>query len=160
MTTPAKTYPVRVETRPAKRVAYMRHVGPYREIGPTFRRFMEWAGRHGLFGPGTQVLGMAYDNPDVTPASQLRYDACVTVGDDFQPEGEVGVQTIPAGEFAIARLRGSYEELAKVYKHLNAVWLPASGRKPANGPMVEIYLNSPATVPEAELLTDVCMRLA
>src|SRR5260370_18225689 len=88
MTTPAKTYDVRIEKFPPRRVAYMRHIGPYVEVGPTFQKFMAWAGAHGLFGPDTLAIGIGHDNPATTPAEKLRYDACVTVGDDFKPEGE------------------------------------------------------------------------
>src|SRR5262249_53835150 len=49
---------VRVRTLPPRRVAFVRHVGPYNEVGPTFGRFMAWAGPRGLLGPATQVLGV------------------------------------------------------------------------------------------------------
>jgi AraC family transcriptional regulator len=159
MTTPAKTYDVRIEKFPPRRVAYMRHIGPYMEVGPTFQKFMAWAGAHGLFGPNTLVLGIGHDNPATTPAEKLRYDACVTVDDNFKPEGEVGVQTLAGGEYGVARLRGSYEELALVYHYLFEIWLPTSGRVMAPAPPFEIYVNSPAMVPEEDLLTDVCVLL-
>ncbi len=160
MTTPAKTYDVRIEKFPPRRVAYMRHIGPYVEVGPTFQKFMAWAGAHGLFGPDTLAIGIGHDNPATTPAEKLRYDACVTVGDDFKPEGEVGVQTLSGGEYAVARLRGPYADLPHVYHHLCEVWLPASGRAAGPAPPFEVYLNSPGMVREEDLFTDVCVLLA
>ena len=74
-----------------RRVAFLRHVGPYQAVGPTFQRLAGWAGSRGLFGPGTLMLGICHDDPDVTPADKIRYDCCITVDDRFQPEGEVGV---------------------------------------------------------------------
>ena len=64
----AATYDVRIEDVPPRRVAFIRHVGPYQECGPVFQRMMAWAGRHGLFGPGTMILGIGHDDPEVTPA--------------------------------------------------------------------------------------------
>ena len=121
---------------------------------------MAWVGTHGLFGPATQVLGICHDNPDVTPPDQLRYNCAVTVGQSFQPEGDVGVQTIAAGDFAIATFRRPYEELPHVYRHLYATWLPTSGRKLGNGPPLEVYHNAPGMVQREDLLTDVCIPLA
>ena len=80
------------------RVAFMRHVGPYNEVGQTWQRFCQWVGMRGLFGPDTKMLGISHDDPDVTPADKLRYDACVVVGEQLQPEGDVGVQQVAGGE--------------------------------------------------------------
>src|SRR5260370_22689751 len=53
MTTPTKTYHVRLEKIPPRRVAYMRHIGPYVGVGPTVQKFIARAGAPGLFGPAT-----------------------------------------------------------------------------------------------------------
>src|SRR5262245_32825920 len=67
----AKEYPLRVEACPERRVAFVRHVGPYGEVGPTFGRFMGWVGQRGLLGPGTMVLGICHDGPEVTAPDKL-----------------------------------------------------------------------------------------
>src|SRR5262249_28604913 len=97
---------VRVETFPARRVAFMRHVGPYRRAGDTGAKLRAWAAPGGLVGPETLAIGVAHDDPDVTPADKVRYDACLTVGDSFVPEGEVGAQEVGGGEYAITTHRG------------------------------------------------------
>ena len=56
MTTTAVAFPVRVEKVPERRVAFLRHVGPYTECGPTFQKLGMWAGPRGLFGPGTPTF--------------------------------------------------------------------------------------------------------
>ncbi len=66
MTAEAIARDVRIETLPPRRIAFIRHVGPYDTAGPTFGRLMAWAGQRSLFGPGTLVLGVCHDDPDVT----------------------------------------------------------------------------------------------
>lgn len=151
---------VNVENFTPRRVAFMRHIGPYQDVGATWQRLMAWAGPRGIFGPDTQMLGLAYDNPQVTPADKLRYDACVTVGAGVQPQGEVGVQEIAGGDYAVALHVGPYEQLHHTYSRLFGQWLPASGRAPRDLPCVERYLNSPMNASPEQLQTQVCVPIS
>ena len=56
------------------KVVFLRHPGPYSEVGSTWGRLLAWAGRKGLLGPGIRMLGIVYDDPDITPAEKVRYD--------------------------------------------------------------------------------------
>ncbi len=159
MATLSTTPEVRIRTIEPMRVAFMRHVGPYQGVGPTFERFMAWAWQHGLFGPNTLVLGLYPDDPRITPADKLRCDCCITVGDDFRAEGEVGVQTIEGGEYAVATHRGPFEQLGAVYDWLYGTWLPSSGREPRHAPPFEVYRNSPQQVAPEDLLTEIYLPL-
>jgi AraC family transcriptional regulator len=160
MTAETSPHEVRVDTLPPRRVAFLRHVGPYQAVGPTFGRLAGWAGPRGLFGPGTLMLGICHDDPDVTPADKIRYDCCITVDDRFQPEGEVGVQTVAGGEYAVLTHRGPYERLNESYRWLYGTWLPTSGREPGHAPPFEVYRNSPGDVAPEDLLTEICVPLA
>jgi len=155
----ATTDDIRVRNIESMRVAFVRHVGPYEEVGEAFQRFLEWVGRRGLFGPDTKVLGIGHDDPHITPADKLRFDCCVTVGEDFQPEGEVGVQTVGGGEYAVLTHRGPSEQLGECYRLLYGTWLPASGREPRHEPPFEVYHNSPANTSAEDLLTDIYVPL-
>lgn len=44
----------------------------------------------------------------MTPPDKIRYDACCVVDDGFEPSGEVGVQTIQAGDYAMTTHFGPY----------------------------------------------------
>jgi AraC family transcriptional regulator len=161
MTEPIATtnYEVRVVDRPAQRVAFLRHVGPYTEVGPTFGQLMAWAGPRGQFGPRTQILGVCHDDPKLTPADKLRYDCCINVADEVQPEGEIGVTTLEGGPHAVVTHKGPYAQLSKAYDWLYAAWLPTSGREPRNAPPFEVYLNTPQQVAPENLLTDIYLPL-
>lgn len=150
---------VRIEEVPARRVAFIRHVGPYGEAGPAFQRICGWAGRKGLFGPNTLVLGVCHDDPEVTPADKIRFDCCVSVGENVPPEGEIGVQTIEGGPYAVVRHVGPYEKLGQTYRWLYGTWLPSSGRELRNAPAYEVYRNSPQDSPPEKLITDIHLPL-
>jgi AraC family transcriptional regulator len=151
--------PVRIETLPPRRVAFVRHVGPYLEVKTGFQRLHDWAHQRGVVRPGALVLGLCHDDPEVTPADKLRCDCCVTVDDSVTAEGDIGIQTIPGGEHAIVTHRGPYSRLGETYRWLYAMWLPTSGREPANAPPFEVYRNMPGQVPPEDLLTDICVPL-
>ncbi len=150
---------VRIEVVDPIRVAFVRHVGPYDNAGAAWQKLMAWAGPRGLFGPDTKVLGIGHDDPDVTPSDKIRYDACISVGDDFVAQGEIGAQTTGGGEHAIATHRGPYDQLGAVYAMLMGVWLPAHDREPREVGCFEVYRNSPQRTRPEDLLTDIYVPL-
>ena len=143
----------------AIRVAFVRHVGPYNEVGPTWQRLCGWAGPRGLLGPNMKCLGLCHDDPQVTPPDKIRYDACLVVDERVQPEGDVGVQTIPAGDYAVAVHRGPYEKLAESYARLCGEWIPSQSREPRSAPGFEVYHNDPNSTPPEELVTEIHVPL-
>ena len=151
---------VRVERVAAMRVAFVRHIGPYDQVGMTWGKLMSWAGRQGILRNRPGVLGVVHDDPEVTPPDKLRYDACLTVGQSCRGEGEIGVQEVGGASFAVARHRGAYDQLGDTYARLVGQWLPGSGREPASAPALEIYLNSPIDTAPPDLLTDIYIPLA
>jgi AraC family transcriptional regulator len=150
---------VRIETFPPRRVAFVRHIGPYREVGDTWAKLMSWAGPRGLLGPRTMTLGVAHDDPEITSPDRLRYDACITADASITPEGEVGVQTVGGGEYAVTTHRGPYEAVGRTIARLCGEWLPASGREPRSAPTFGVFRNSPLVTPPEDLLTEIYLPL-
>ena len=142
------------------KVVFIRHVGPYNEVGPTWAQLCKWAGKKGLIWWNPTMLGLCHDDPAVTPPDKIRYDACIVVKKDVQPEGDVGVQTIAAGDYAVATHRGPYEKLSETYATLCGQWIPAQGREIAAAPSFEIYKNNPQKTKPEKLLTEVHVPLA
>lgn len=150
---------VTIRQNPPLRVAFVRHVGPYNEVGQTWQKLMMWAGPRGLCGPNLRCLGLCHDDPEITPPDKIRYDACFVVGDDVQAEGEVGIQTVAGGDYAVTVHHGPYEKLIETYARLCGEWLPQSGRELASAPGYEIYLNNPQMTPPEKLATEIHMPL-
>jgi AraC family transcriptional regulator len=92
---------VRIEKSPARRVVFVRHVGAYSEVGSAWQKLIGWAMPRGLFGgPESPMIGIVHDDPSITPQQHVRYDACLVVPAErtIEPEGEIGVQEIAAGD--------------------------------------------------------------
>jgi AraC family transcriptional regulator len=156
---PSRASGFRVRRLEAMRVAFIRHVGPYNEVGKAWSKLYPWAGRQGLLGPETRVAGISHDDPDITPPDKLRYDAALIVNRPVARAGEIGVIEIPAAEYATAIHTGPYNCLSDSYAELAGKWLPGAGRELRSAPAIEFYLDSPQTVPVEELRTEICLPL-
>ncbi|WP_163808963.1 AraC family transcriptional regulator [Pseudodesulfovibrio sp. JC047] len=150
---------VKIERIAPLRVAYVRHVGPYKDCTQAWETLCAWAEPKGLFDPLPKFIGICYDDPQVTPADKIRYDACFTVHADVEGAGEIGIQTLSGGDYAVTRHCGPYSELEQAYGKLMGQWLPTSGQELKEGPSFEIYLNAPDNTPPEELQTDIYLPL-
>lgn len=148
---------MKVEIRQMKpmRLAFMRHVGPYEEVGKTWDQFLMIMGKDGYLAGNPTMLGISHDDPEVTPGAKLRYDACLTVDEEFAPGGDIGVQTVEGGVYAVTTHTGPYHELGVTYAEFLGQWLPRSGHELRDAPCLEVYLNDPGSTPVEELLTEI-----
>jgi AraC family transcriptional regulator len=130
---------VSVIERPAVRVVYLRHVGPYGPSVAKFwqQRFYPYAAQRGL--TGRPCYGISHDDPDITAPEQCRFDICTEVGDDFVATGEGLVTTIPAGTYARLPFLGTPQTIHAAWSALLREWLPASGWQLDGRPTFEYY---------------------
>ena len=145
--------PVEVKELPSMKVVFLSHAGPYSQVGAVWGRLMNWAGMRGLLGPQTRMIGIVHDDPEITPADKIRYDAAVVVNRPVQPEGEFGVREIPGGKYAVFTHHGPYDTLERTYKRFFGGWLPKSGCELRDGEAFEEYLNSAMNTRPEDLLT-------
>ena len=151
---------VEIKTIEPIKVAYVRHTGPYDQCKPAWEMLCAVLGPKGCIGSESKMIGLCHDDPDKTAPEQIRYDACVTVGEDFTPDGDVQVQTIAGGQYATAVHKGPYENLKDSWDKMYRQWIPACNRQPLEEPCFEIYLNCPESSPAEELLTELYVPLA
>src|SRR5215831_6349258 len=132
---------VEIQIIPETRVAYMRYVGAYGSprITELWQRFAIWYVSQGLIPPKRRLFGIARDNPNTTPPDRTRYDACIPVEADFEPQGEIGVQIIPAGRYGCVPFTGCAAEIGAAWTRLVTRTLPAAGLQPVLAPTIEIY---------------------
>lgn len=138
---------------------FLRHVGPYQEVGHVWEDLTDFAGTEDLAGPESLFFGLSHDDPDVTPPDRLRYDACVSVREPVEVAPPFGTIRLLAGEYASAIHTGPYEKLGETYAALFGRWLPESGRTPRSAPCVEIYLDDPRVTQPEERRTEVRVPL-
>jgi AraC family transcriptional regulator len=150
-----KTMDVQIKKMEPKRVAFLRHVGPYSEVGQTWDRLLMLLGKDGWIGGNSEFIGVCYDDPEVTPQEKIRYDACVTVDDSFEPFDDIGALVIPGGEYAMMTHFGPYDKLNETYARLLGQWIPRSGRELRSTPCFEAYLTDPHGTDPNDNLTDV-----
>jgi AraC family transcriptional regulator len=138
--------PVTVKDLPSYRVAYMRHVGPYGAGGipELWKRLNAWIARHDLDGPDRITVGIAHDDPLVTPPERCRYDACVVVPPTFAADRLVNFTDVPGGKYAVTVFTGTPHEIGAAWNAFYRDWLPGSGYEPDDRPCLEIYRGSPA----------------
>ncbi len=151
---------VRIEDIKAHPIAYIRHIGPYQEVGDTYRQLFGWARTNGAMEPMPHVYGFSWDDPKIVPASKLRFDAAISLPKDWQKKSDksVVISNFPGGLWAITRHQGSHSEVGPVFHELMGRWIPTSGYLPDNQrPCLEIYLNTPLTTAEPDLLTEICI---
>lgn len=143
------------------RVLYVRKTGDYgtaaSEAWPVLMKFCY---SNKIMLAGTKCMGLSYDDPTVTPVEKLRYDACITYNGEIEPTGEVGVQTIKGGRYAVFLHKGAYKELAKTYQAIFREWLPNSGETLADIPCFEQYMNrDPRRTKPENLRTEIYIPL-
>jgi len=135
------------------RVATLRHIGPYNQIGGRIGELCQWGAVHGAGGPQNDVMAIYYDNPQTTPPEQLHSDAALKVDDKVQAEGDVKIAVIEGGLYAVGTYIGPYSGIGQAWGGFMAQ-LGQMGRHSRPLPCFEIYVSDPCTTPEAELITE------
>ena len=110
------------------RVAYLRHVGPYEDTRQTWFDLTARLSADKQVRKRSVFIGIGHDDPSVTPAAELRYDACITVDGDYEPKKPVEVQTIVGGDYAVAK-NCPVGKIKDAYKYLFGKWLARSSRE-------------------------------
>lgn len=155
------TMRVDITSQPELRVGTVRHVGPYMQISEAFARLGDIAAPARLFEqPGAMMVALFHDDPDTTPADQLRSDAAVVVPNGVPLPQGLAEQKIPAGEYASTVHVGPYEQLGDTWARFMGEWLPASGRRLGPGVSYEVYHNTPMDTPKEQLRTEIRIPLA
>ncbi len=115
------------------RVAYLRHVGPYQDTKQTWFELMARLSTDRQVRKRSVFIGIGHDNPAVTPAAELRYDACITVGENYAPKKPVRLQTIVGGDYAVAE-NCPVGKIKDAYQYLFGKWLARSARELRHAP--------------------------
>lgn len=154
---------IRIEEFVDRDVIFARRVGAYPQSAPlAWQTLWSWVATQGHGDKVKRAIGIGWDSPVHTPADECRYDACLElherVGGD--PGFDIALQTLPGGPHAVYRMTGPYHQMPDMLQDLLNDVLPERGLQvEPTRPILEIYLNDPTQVPEAELLTDLCIPL-
>jgi AraC family transcriptional regulator len=160
LTTGGITMDVTIETLPARRLATVRHLGPYPQIAEAFHRLGTIAAERGLYPHvDPPMLALYHDDPETTPPAELRSDAALVVRDGVELPSGLSEVTLPGGSYARASHRGAYSGLGDAWARLMGEWLPRSGFRVGAGPSYEVYVTDPRTTATEDLVTDLYVPL-
>ncbi|MDY0163415.1 AraC family transcriptional regulator [Desulfobotulus sp.] len=148
-----------IEQMPAYHVAYVRKLGAY---GPetcerAFGELMAWAGPKGYLG-SERVLGVYWDNPEVTPPEKCRMDACISLPEGTEPDGGISVQKLRGGPYAVCRFEIADMDFAKAWDEAFR-WFMEKGYACEDSPCLERYHNNPEEHPEGKWIVDICIPI-
>ena len=139
-----------------------RETGPYAEsAGKAWARIMKFAYSNKLMHKDVRAIGISHDNPSVTEAEHIRFDACVDIDADISAADGLSKSTIAGGKYAMFLHKGAYEDFPQAYAYIFNEWLPASRHSLRDEPCFEIYLNQdPRRTKPENLRTEVYIPLA
>ena len=140
------------------RVAYLRHVGPYEDTKQTWFDLMERLSAEKQIRKRSMFIGMGHDNPAATPAAELRYDACITVDQKYEPKKPVKLQTIAGGDYAVAK-NCPVGKIKDAYQYLYAKWLARSSRELRPAPSFMVFERAGEKVARKKQRVDIYMPL-
>jgi AraC family transcriptional regulator len=151
-------FEAQIKELPERFVASVRHIGSYSDIGKAIEKVFAWAGPKGLIRfPQTQCLAVYHDSPEMVDVNELRSDACITVPDGTQPDGDVQTMKIPGGTFAVAHVEIDVAEYGAAWDELIGEWMPKNGCVPdCTRLCYELYLNDPDQHPQKKHIVDIC----
>ncbi len=139
------TKEARVETRTIekKHLAYVRHVGPYAGNAELFKglwaRLFSWAGARGLITPGAMSIVIYHDDPEVVAPEKLRTSICLTVPEEQEVSGEIGLMDIEGGRYGVGSFTLAADEYSEAWNWMYGTWLPSSGFVPDERACFENY---------------------
>jgi len=139
-------------------VACLRHVGPYEDVRSTWIDLTTRLTADRQIRPGSLFIGVGHDNPAVTPASELRYDACITVGEAYEPKSPMALQTIAGGHYAVAK-NCPVDEIKDAFQFLYGKWLAENSRELRPAPAFLVLNDARDTVAPKKRRVDIYMPL-
>lgn len=158
--TGGQTMDVTIEEMPELRVGAVHHRGPYNQIPTAFAKLGEIIGGAGIVpSHDTAMLAIYHDDPETTPANELRSEAGLTLSAGVPVPAGLEEHRLPAGRYAHATHIGPYERLGDAWARLMGEWIPANGQRIADSPSYEIYRNTPMDTPEDKLRTELYVPL-
>lgn len=127
-------------------VAFVRHTGVYdgvlepgSRVADYWQELFRWGAATHLVTTDSLLLGIAQDDPSVTPAEKARFDVCVQVPAFHSPAGNIGCQTIAGGLFGVARHYGAFATLGETYRAIYQAFIASQEYQLRLVPPFEVY---------------------
>ncbi|MCZ6943964.1 AraC family transcriptional regulator [Bacillus mycoides] len=152
---------VEIVTADKVNVAYIRHVGTYKDLAIDFPKMIEKLFHYALekkyhVFEDTKVLTIYHDHHEFTEDYHLRTSLCITIPDEASVgTSEIGIMVIHSGKYAVGHFEIFQDEYKGAWDFLYGEWLPNSGYKPRDSYPFEVYRNDPRQHPENKHIVDI-----
>lgn len=127
-----------------------RYFGGYHKVSAHWDDFTRVLPSDLQSAPGIFYVGIAYDDPRLTPEERIRYDCCLVPSTAAQANARQLLQqpgfralATRAGRYAAMEHRGPYSRIESSYSFLYDHWSPSSRYTMSNDPALEIYAGPP-----------------
>ena len=151
---------VQIEMLPEYRVAYMRQIGPYGADNlQLMQKLKKWAITRDLLTESSVILGIAHDDPDVTPPQKCRYDCCMVISNAYELDIDINDARLPGGKYAVIAVEHTAEAIGKAWHDAFTVWLPDSGYQIDDRPLFERYQGAAQDIKIEPAFCEICIPL-
>ena len=139
-------FEVSIRNLPARTVAYIRVLDPYRStaVVDAIERLIDWAEQRGLADGAW--LGYMWEDPEIVALEDCRYDVALVIDEsqfNFRPQGEIGRFEFPSMQVADVPICGDIQLEQRAIDWLFGTWLPRSGFVPDDQPAFEAWNGRP-----------------
>ncbi len=147
---------------PVCRVAYIRDVGAF--FSPSnaqaFDRLLQWAGgERNVRESALMPIAADWSDPATTSADGFVFDACLAVSENVSGGGEVAIQDLPGGLYAVWHCEVELDAMPDAVRRFCRDWLPSSGYRRDARPFLTIYYNNPNRNPRKLAIVDMCLPI-
>ena len=146
--------PIRVEKIEPIEVYTIRHVGDYELLDSVWEELIAFATEHKLFNRHFYAYAIAYDNPDISDNTRLRYDACISKTKEVE-SSHIQTKKLEGGKYAVFSHKGDHAKLVETYDSIFGNWFYKSEISLRDVPVIQKFLNNKNDTAVDKLLTEV-----
>lgn len=107
-----------IEFIPKTKIAFMRQIGEYGVNNKVLMdKFKDWIEKNKLDNKDNIILGIALDNPNDIPSSDLRYDVCLIIDEDLILT-DISIRYLEATSYAIFEIEHTTEAVKAFWKNI------------------------------------------
>jgi len=114
------------------------------ELERAYRVLLGWLSAQSIDGASLPLVGMSWDQPEVTPLDKVCFDLGLPIPEDIAVHGPVAERRLPAHASVEVHVDGPLPHVALAWEHLYDRWLPRSDREPTDLPAMKRFVRQPA----------------
>ncbi|MBN1967810.1 MAG: AraC family transcriptional regulator [Candidatus Delongbacteria bacterium] len=153
------------ETRTIEKfhLAYVRYIGPYKNDAELFEglfsKLCAWAGPRELLNQNSKFFTLYHDDPEITDKVNLRISCGVSVPEETETQGEIGLTVVETNKYAVGLFKLPPDGFQEAWDYMMSSYLPNNGYQPSDGVCFEHYLKDPKDDPDGMFTVEICIPI-